>query len=100
MERFRGTKIPKSNTAAAGSGISPGLAVGGAGLVAATATQGAGGTTVTSCPSEDNSFYCKFVKGFNIFKMILVILIIVGVIAFMAWFFWPKGRKPKTGARK
>lgn len=50
---------------------------------------GAGGTTVTTCPPEDNSFYCKFVKGFNIFKMLLVILaVIIGVV--MLYYFFKK----------
>lgn len=40
----------------------------------------AGGATITSCPAEDKSFYCTFVKGFNIFKMVLFILGVVFIL--------------------
>lgn len=47
-------------------------------LVAGSALlSNAGGITVTSCTAEDNSFYCQFVKGFNVFKMLLFILAIL-----------------------
>ena len=55
-------------------------------------TAGAGGTTVTSCPPDDNSFYCTFVKGFNIFKMILfIIAILIGIV-----FIWYQFKSPKS----
>ena len=49
---------------------------------------GVGGTTITSCPASDQSFYCKFVRGFNIFKMIIAIIVFVILLYFLyVWFF-------------
>lgn len=48
-----------------------------AGGVGASMVSGAGGTTLVSCSSGDDSFYCKFVKAFNVFKMLLFIVAIV-----------------------
>lgn len=53
---------------------------------------GAGGTTLTNCPPEDNSFYCQFVKGFNLFKMLLVIIAVIAVAVFL-WYMFKKSRK-------
>lgn len=72
----RSKKNNLANTALLGTGAA---AVGGA-------MAGAGGTTLTTCPPDDKSFYCQFVKGFNIFKMLLVIfgvLIVIGFIVLM-----------------
>lgn len=67
-----------------------GLIAGAGGALAA----GAGGTTVTSCPPEDTSFYCTFVKGFNIFKMILfIIAILIGILFIWYLFKSPKSKK-------
>jgi hypothetical protein len=63
-----------------------GLVAGAGGLLAG----GAGGATVTTCPPEDTSFYCKFVKGFNIFKMILFIVAILIGIVFIWYLFRSK----------
>lgn len=43
----------------------------------------AGGMTVTSCPSGDTSFYCTFVKWFNMLKMVLFIIGVIIVIYVM-----------------
>lgn len=48
-----------------------------AGGAVAAGVSSAGGTTVTTCPPGDTSFYCTFVKGFNILKMVLFILSIL-----------------------
>lgn len=57
-----------------------GLVAGAGGAIASSA----GGTTVTTCPPDDTSFYCKFVKGFNIFKMLLfIVAVLIGI-----WFVW------------
>lgn len=53
---------------------------------------GAGGTTITTCKDGDDSFYCKFVKGFNIFKMILFIIAVL-VIVYMLWKAFGSGKK-------
>jgi hypothetical protein len=76
-------KSSKTNNNYAGAGV--GATAGGVGgtLLGAGVASGissAGGTTVTTCPPEDKSFYCQFVKGFNIFKMILFIIGILIVI--------------------
>ena len=75
------------------SGVGSGLLVGAAG---ATLLSGAGGTTVVSCKDGDNSFYCKFVRGFNILKMVLVVivLILLGYFAYKV-FFSGNGSKKK-----
>lgn len=66
------------------TGASTGLIAGAAG---ASLLSGAGGTTITSCQSGDTSAYCKFVKGFNILKMILSVLgfVIIAVILYISW---------------
>lgn len=52
---------------------------------------GVGGTTLTTCPSSDQSFYCKFVRGFNIFRMIIAIILFIVLIYFLyVWFFAKK----------
>lgn len=89
MEQFKSSKSSAKPTPS----ISPAVATGGAGLTAITAVQGAGGMTITSCPPDDTSFYCKFVKWFNMFKMLLVVLSIVITIGIIAYVFWPKKGK-------
>lgn len=56
---------------------------------------GAGGATITSCPPEDNSFYCQFVKGFNIFKMLLFIIVILVVGYFLYTTFFGSTKSAK-----
>lgn len=60
---------------------------------------GAGGTTITSCPADDNSFYCQFVKGFNIFKMILFI-IVIAVVGYFIYTMFFSGNGSKGSARR
>ena len=74
--------------------LSGGLVAGAVG-VGALATAGAGGDTVTTCPPTDNSFYCKFVKDFNMFKMVLFMLLIIGVIVFLIYYFMKSSKKRK-----
>ena len=50
-----------------------------AGAVGSSMVSNAGGATITTCPPEDKSFYCNFVKGFNIFKMILFIIVVLTI---------------------
>lgn len=66
------------------------------GLVAAAGgalSSGAGGSTVTTCPPDDSSFYCKFVKGVNILKMIVFILALVAALVFLYLMFRSKRKK-------
>jgi hypothetical protein len=57
------------------TGVSPNAVVAGAAGVGLLSS--AGGTTITTCTNGDDSFYCKFVKGFNMIKMVLFILILL-----------------------
>jgi hypothetical protein len=87
-------KGSKGDNSAPQNGVSSNaLLVGAAG---ASLLSGAGGTTIVSCRDGDNSFYCKFVKGFNIIKMILfvIVLILVGYFAYKM-FFSENGSKKK-----
>lgn len=59
----------------------------------------AGGTTITTCGKDDNSFYCQFVKGFNIFKMILFIIGIL-VIVYILYTIWAASRKSTGRGRR
>jgi hypothetical protein len=52
------------------------------------ATNGAG--TTESCPTSDTTFYCKFVRFFSMFKMLLFIGIVIAVIAFIIYFLMKK----------
>lgn len=63
-----------------------GLVAGGASAVG-SGVASAGGTTVTTCPPGDTSFYCQFVKGFNIFKMLLFIIGVL-VVLYVIWSIW------------
>jgi hypothetical protein len=78
--------IPENGTGT-GTGIGTGTAILGA-TALGSVVSGAGGTTITSCPTGDTSFYCRFVKGFNIFKMILVILIVLVFIFGIGFLFF------------
>lgn len=61
----------------AGEGVA---VLGGAAVGAMTAS--AGGNP--ECKAGDNSFYCNFVRGFNIFKMILFVVVIL-IVAFFIY---------------
>lgn len=60
------------------------LATGG-GFGIGSALGNAGGVTV--CGGNDSSFYCQFVKFFNVFKMFIVILVFIAVIVYLAYSF-------------
>lgn len=47
----------------------------------------AGGMTLTTCTQGDNSFYCQFVRGFNIFKMVLFIIGVL-IILYVLYSIW------------
>jgi hypothetical protein len=42
-----------------------------------------GGTTLSMCNSGDDSFYCKFIRFFNMLKMIIFLIVLVVVIYFV-----------------
>ena len=54
-------------------------------------TSGAGGAP--KCKADDTSFYCNFVKGFNIFKMIIFVLVIIVVVWFVVKMMTTRGKK-------
>jgi hypothetical protein len=62
------------------------LAIGGASAIG-TAAGSAGGTTITSCPANDTSFYCTFVRWFNMLKMVIFIIALIALIyvLYNAW---------------
>lgn len=57
----------------------------GSGLGIGSALGNAGGVTV--CGGNDSSFYCQFVKFFNVFKMFIVILVFIAIIVYLAYTF-------------
>lgn len=56
-----------------------------AGSVGAMAS-GTGAVTVTNCPPEDKSFYCKLNRFVNIIKLFITIIVIVVAVVFIARF--------------
>lgn len=90
MPRSRMNSRNRTNTQqnGMGSALLPAAAAGGA-----VALADAGGSTVTKCDGENaNSFYCKFVQGFNIFKMVLFIIIVL-VLLYFIWSWFKKSKK-------
>ena len=70
---------------------SNGALLGGAAIVGGSAlASGAGGTTITTCPSTDTSAYCKSVRYFQMFKMLLFIIIIIVILIFIFLMFKKK----------
>ena len=65
----------------------------------ASALSGSVGVTLTSFPPEDKSFYCKFVKGFNIFKMILFIIVVI-VIVYLLYKFFIASKQGKSTKKR
>ena len=63
-----------------------------AAVAGASLLSGAGGFTMTSCASGDESFYCKFVRGFNILKMLLVVIGFV-IIAYVLYAAYARNKK-------
>lgn len=79
-------RINKTQTAPVPTGAATGTGTAAA-LTGASLVSGSGGTTFMSCPPDDDSFYCKFTRGFNIMKMILAILVMIAIIIFAIWYF-------------
>ncbi len=69
------------NSSGGGAGAGAGLL---AGAVAGGIVGGAGGTTITTCAADDPSFYCRFVRWFGIFKMVLYLIVVLAII----WILW------------
>ena len=72
-----------------GNASNAGLIAGGAGVAAlgTAATSGAGGTTISTCYDDDTRYYCKFVRFFNMFKMLIFIVICIIVVGLLIYFF-------------
>ena len=47
---------------------------------------GATTPTITSCPPDDKSFYCKLTRFVNIIKLFITIIVITVAIGFFLWF--------------
>lgn len=63
------------------------------GGIAGSGVFGFFGSTV-NCKSDDNSYYCNFLKIFNVIIMsIVLIFIIITIISFLYPFFTKKGRR-------
>ena len=65
------------------------------GGIAGSGVFGFFGSTV-NCKSDDNSYYCNFLKFFNVIIMsIVLIFIMIFILSFIYPFFNHKGRKRK-----
>ena len=73
------------------------LTAGAAGAASSLGT--AGGVTVSSCPPDDKSFYCSFVRFFNIFKMLIVIIVVIIIAYFIYKVFLSSTSKGSRGKR-
>lgn len=70
-----------------------------AGSVGALAS-GTGAVTVTNCPPEDKSFYCKLSRFVNIIKLFITIIVIVVAIIFVARFAYSYFKASPKGAKR
>lgn len=70
------------------NGVKTAALIGGAAVVG-SGTASAGDGNLILCPTSDNTFYCQFVRGFNIFKMVLFI-ITVFIALYIAWITYRK----------
>lgn len=66
-----------------------------AGAVAGGLVSGAGGSTLTTCKSDDTSFYCTFVRWFNMFKMVLYMIVVLVIIVVLWKAFGGASKKMK-----
>jgi hypothetical protein len=57
------------------------------GFLAGESLANSGGSTLSVCGPNDNTYYCEFVRDFNIFKMILFILFILFIIGYGIYYF-------------
>lgn len=53
--------------------------------------------TVTSCASDDSTFYCKLTRFFNSTKMIINLIITLIAIIAVVYFGWKWFKQPKRG---
>lgn len=74
-----------------GAGTKAALAGGAAGLMTDVANP-----TVTSCASDDSTFYCKLTRFFNSTKMIInliITLIVIIALVYFGWKWWKQSQK-------
>lgn len=57
------------------------------GFIAGQSLVNSGGGTLSVCNADDDTYYCNFVRGFNIFKMILFIIFILFIIVYGIYYF-------------
>jgi len=77
----------------ASSNVAGALGVG-AGVGVGASLGNAGGIYVCNDKNQD-SFYCKFVQFFGMFKMILYICVVLAFIGYLIYWFGGFGRKMK-----
>ena len=59
----------------------------------------AGGTTVTVCNgANENTFYCKFVQFFSIFKMFISFIFIMAIIVWLCYTFLGMKASGRSGS--
>jgi hypothetical protein len=63
-------------------------------------TGGASTPTLTTCPPDDKSFYCKLVRFVNTIKLFITIILIIGAIAFGIWFAYSYIKNMRKLAKK
>jgi len=80
----RNSDYQQQNNSELTSGLTAGVAGG---------VMNAGGFTISSCPANDQSFYCKFVRWFNMFKMVLFIIFVIVMIYFLYIMFFSNKKK-------
>jgi len=76
-------------SSSSGGEFSSNLAAG-AGLGLGSSIGNAGGVFVCNAQNQD-TWYCKFVQAFSVFKMLLWFLLLIGIIVFL--FYWFTGSK-------
>jgi hypothetical protein len=84
MVKKNSNTYQQQDNSALTSGISSGVAGG---------VMNAGGYTLTTCPSTDQSFYCKSVRWFNMFKMVLFIIFVIIMIYFLYTIFYSNKKR-------
>lgn len=72
------------------------LAAGSVGALAA----GTGTVTVTNCPPEDKSFYCRLSRFVNIIKLFITIIVIIVAIVFATRFAYSYFKTSPKGAKR
>lgn len=57
------------------------------GFIAGQSLANSGGTTLSVCSPNDDTFYCELVRDFNILKMFLFIIFILFMVGYGIYYF-------------